>query len=709
MFGAALTLCSGSLMAQPEVKPPEVKKKQDAPEEKKAPEAKKQEVKQQEAKEPEKKEPEKKDEPKTEPVVMATAADLDATKALLGDIKVGADTVWVMITGMLVFFMNLGFACVESGMCRAKNCVNILSKNFIVFAVTTIGFWALGWGIMFGSGENDDWYGKTGVAMVKGKDNSPAMTQFQPTLLEDIKKELGVDLSDEKVAAANKDVKKAYDDTLAAWAKVDSNTKDKMEGGKVVLGDDKKPVQEDVSVSFKASAGGKTFEKTYLAKDFYWGDYSAIAWAGVPLWAKFFFQLVFAGTAATIVSGAVAERIKYHAFIIFSLIMAIAIYPIVGHWVWGGGVLQDMGFLDFAGSTQVHSIGGWAALVAVIILGPRIGKYGPNGKVNAIPGHNMTAATIGCLILWFGWFGFNPGSTMAVNAKLIAHCAVTTNLAAAIATLTATATAWLIIGKPDIGMTLNGCLAGLVAITAGCAFVSIEASLVIGAIAGVIVVLGVIGFDKIGIDDPVGATSVHLLNGVFGTIAIGLWGNSDLIPATNAGGTAGLFNGGGTQLLFVQLTGVLYTAGYVIVASAVAWLVIKAVFGMRVSAEEEMEGLDIGEHGNEAYHGFQMISPEIMTGGAEPKAAALPKDGKKRFSVVVEGLPADKIATIWGDLCQPAKKPSPDFLAVYPKMTLLSGNRFKFIDGNPEQVSAHLAKVLQAGANGGAVKTFVEK
>ena len=203
--------------------------------------------------------------------------------------------------------------------------------------------------------------------------------------------------------------------------------------------------------------------------DAYAGAYSAIAWTGVPLDAKFFFQLVFAGTAATIVSGAVAERIKYLSFIVFSAFMAIVIYPVVGHWIWGGGWLGAGGFLDFAGSTQVHSIGGWAALVGVYMLGPRIGKYGADGKLSAIPGHNMTAATIGCLILWLGWFGFNPGSTMAVMPEAIAHICVTTNTAAAVATLTATATCWIMLGKPDIGMTLNGCLAGLVAITASCA------------------------------------------------------------------------------------------------------------------------------------------------------------------------------------------------------------------------------------------------
>jgi Amt family ammonium transporter len=342
--------------------------------------------------------------------------------------------------------------------------------------------------------------------------------------------------------------------------------------------------------------------------DAYSGVYSSIAWAGVPLEAKFFFQLVFAGTAATIVSGAVAERIKYISFIVFSACMAVFIYPVVGHWIWGGGLLGSGGFLDFAGSTQVHSIGGWAALVGVFILGPRIGKYSAEGKPQAIPGHNMTAATIGCLILWLGWFGFNPGSTMSVMPDAIAHICVTTNTAAAVATLTATATAWIMLGKPDIGMTLNGCLAGLVAITAPCAYVSMTSSAIIGAIAGVLVVLSVLFFDRIKADDPVGATSVHLANGIFGTLCVGLFSETRFLEGLALSNSPGLFFGGGTTQLMIQIKGILATAIYVVVVSAICWTIIKATLGMRVAAEEEIEGLDRGEHGNEAYHGFVMAA-----------------------------------------------------------------------------------------------------
>jgi Amt family ammonium transporter len=427
---------------------------------------------------------------------------------------------WVMITGFMVFFMNLGFGCVEAGFCRAKNCVNILSKNFIVFAVSTLGFWIIGWGLMFGNG--NDFIGQEGLWMVSG-----------------------------------------------------------------------------------VSADGKTKDNSPATGDAYVGPYKAISWPGVPLSAKFFFQLVFAGTAATIVSGAVAERIKYHSFIVFSLLISIFIYPVVGHWIWGGGWLALRGFFDFAGSTQVHSIGGWCALTGILFLGPRKGKYSADGKALALPGHSMMAAFIGCLVLWFGWFGFNPGSTMTADAFQIADIAVTTNMGAAIGTLTATATAWILLGKPDIGMTLNGCLAGLVAVTAPCAFITPLDAGIIGGIGGILVVLAVIGFDKVKIDDPVGATSVHLVNGVFGTLCIGLFAHPDLI-GRGAGLKAGLFHGGGFDQLIIQATGVGATAVYVLIASSICWLLIKVTLGLRVSDTEEMEGLDHGEHGNEAYHGFVM-------------------------------------------------------------------------------------------------------
>jgi Amt family ammonium transporter len=448
----------------------------------------------------------------------ATAQDAPVFTAELAqqiaDQKIALDTVWVLVAGVMVFFMNLGFALVESGFCRAKNCVNILFKNFVVFSVASLAFLILGWGLMFGDGNG--FMGTHGLFFVSGADNSPLI-------------------------------------------------------------------------------------------DGYAGVYGSISWSGVPLWAKFFFQLVFAGTAATIVSGAVAERIKFPAFVIFTVVMVAIIYPIGGHWIWGGGWLADRGMLDFAGSTVVHSVGGWAALTGAMVLGPRLGKYSKEGKPQAIPGHNMTAAATGVIVLWFGWFGFNPGSTMGADFASIAHIAVTTNTAAAAATIGAMITAWLLLGKPDLGMALNGALAGLVAITAPCAFVSVPASLVIGLIAGFLVVVSVLFFDRIKIDDPVGATSVHLVNGVFGTLAVGLWSKPGVCPAAVA--KAGLFNGGGMEQLMPQIIGVVAVGAFVFVVSLVVWMALKVVLGgIRVYPDEEREGLDIGEHRNVAYPDFQQSS-----------------------------------------------------------------------------------------------------
>jgi Amt family ammonium transporter len=448
-------------------------------------------------------------------VLRAAAAQAAAAAPAIDVTKVAMDTMWTLLTAFLVFFMNLGFALVESGLCRAKNTVNILAKNYIVFAVSSVAFLLIGFGLMFGDGNG--FVGLSGIWFVGGADNSPA--------------------------------------TGAA----------------------------------------------------YQGVYSALNWTGTPLWAKFFFQLVFAGTAATIVSGAVAERIKFAAFFLFSFVMVGLVYPVVGHWIWGGGWLAKMGMLDFAGSTVVHSVGGWAALTGAWLLGPRIGKY-KNGKVAAIPGHSLTSATIGVFVLWFGWFGFNPGSTMAADWASIGHIAVTTNTAAATASISALLTMWFIAGKPDLSMTLNGGLAGLVAITAPCAFVSMSSAFLIGIIAGVLVVVAVMSFDRIHLDDPVGATSVHLVNGVFGTLCIGLFADPTVCPAA-AVAKPGLFMGGGMAQLQPQLIGVLAVGGYVFAATAVAWLIIKAIVALRVSAAEEVEGLDMGEHGNVAYPDFQTLEP----------------------------------------------------------------------------------------------------
>mgnify|MGYP001575542958 CR=1 FL=1 len=444
--------------------------------------------------------------PAGQEAVAPAAAPAPAPAAPAWDAKFAADTVWVLVTAFLVFFMNLGFAMVESGLCRSKNAVNILSKNVIVFCVTVVFFWLVGFAIMFGNGS--PYFGATGW-MLAGADNSPA------------------------------------------------------------------------------------------TGDAYKGIFASLNWTGVPLYAKFIFQLVFAGTAATIVSGAVAERIKYFSFFVFSAAMAVIIYPIAGHWIWGGGWLATLKtpFLDFAGSTVVHSIGGWAALTGAILLGPRIGKYTADGKVNAIPGHNMGMATLGMFVLWFGWFGFNPGSTMAADPDAISRIAINTCIAGAVGGVAATFVAYMSLGKPDLSMALNGILAGLVAITASCNWVTPGASFIIGLVGGVLVVYAVLFFDKIKVDDPVGALSVHLVNGVWGTLCVGLF-------AADIGGVKGLFYGGGTAQLISQIIGIVSVGVFVVVVSLISWLVIKAIMGLRVEKDEERQGLDIGEHGMEAYPDF---------------------------------------------------------------------------------------------------------
>ena len=410
-------------------------------------------------------------------------------EVIAADVQTVLDNIWVLVAAVLVIFMNAGFGMLETGFCRQKNAVNILSKNLIVFALATLAFWAIGFSFMFGGG----------TGFIGG-------------------------------------------------------------GGWFLTG------TPDV--------------------------YGLEEGTGLTIDTFFLFQAAFAATAATIVSGAVAERVKYVDFIIFSLLLTGIAYPITGHWVWSGdGWLGAAGFSDFAGSTVVHSVGGWAALMGAAFLGPRIGKY-QDGQVNAIPGHNMSIAMLGCLILWLGWFGFNPGSELAASPA-VPFIAVTTNLSAAAGAVAATVVSWTLSGKPDLSMTINGILAGLVGITAGCASVNYLGAVIIGLIAGVIVVFSVGFFDSIKIDDPVGAISVHLVCGAWGTLAVGFFDTSN-----------GLFFGGGFGQLGSQILGILSIGLFTVVATSIFWGVLKATLGIRVSPEEEMKGLDIGEHGMEAYSGF---------------------------------------------------------------------------------------------------------
>jgi ammonium transporter, Amt family len=321
----------------------------------------------------------------------------------------------------------------------------------------------------------------------------------------------------------------------------------------------------------------------------------------------FIFQVAFAATAATIVSGAMAERTKFKSYFIYSFFITALVYPVVVHWTWGGGWLAEFGegFLDFAGSSIVHMVGGVAALMGTLFLGPRIGKYGPDGKPRAIPGHSIPFAILGVIILLIGWFGFNPGSQLAADMEVPA-IAVTTLLAAVAGGVLATLVVWFKTGKPDVAMAGNGVLAGLVGITAGCAFVNNWGAVVIGAVSGIIVVFSVFGFDRIRVDDPVGAISVHGVCGAFGTLAVGLFATE-----------GGLFFGDGAALLGTQAVGVLAIAVFTAAAMAIVFAGIKYTVGLRVPEDEEIDGLDVVEHGAPGY------GPEMLSGsGAAPRGVA---------------------------------------------------------------------------------------
>jgi Amt family ammonium transporter len=396
------------------------------------------------------------------------------------------NVLWVVVAGILVFLMQSGFALVEAGFTRSKNTVNILMKNFMDFCIGSIGFWLIGYGIMFGDGSG--FFGQ-----------------------------------------------------IELFSKIDHGT------------------------------GLGLTNESFL-----------------------FFQLVFCATAATIVSGGMAERTHFSAYLIFSAVISLFIYPISGHWVWGGGWLSSLEtpFHDFAGSTVVHSVGGWIALMGAILLGPRLGKY-TKGKVNAIPGHNLALAALGVFLLWIGWYGFNPGSTLGFgDPELVSHIFMTTTLAAGAGAFATLSTTWLKYGKPQLSMTLNGVLAGLVAITAGCDTVGLGGAVLIGLMAGILVVLSVEYIDKIlKIDDPVGAISVHGVCGAFGTLMVGLFSVSD-----------GLFYGHGFALLGSQALGVLSVGAWALATGFTLFYILKHTIGIRVEKKVEENGLDHYEHGESCYN-----------------------------------------------------------------------------------------------------------
>jgi Amt family ammonium transporter len=437
-----------------------------------------------------------------------------AQEEAIADLTDAIDISWLLVTGTLVLFMQAGFGLVEAAFIRTKNVTNILMKNLLDVCLGAIGYWAIGFGLAYGTSE---------------------------------------------------------------------------------------------FINIKFFGGGSFLYQAEAGFD----------------WAFFFFQFAFAATAATIISGAVAERTKFSAYLVYTFVVTSVIYPVVTHWAWGDGFLSayasdiqfgDNGFIDFAGSTVVHSVGGWAALVAAIMVGPRRGKFNADGSVNPIPGHSMPLGFLGVMVLWIGWYGFNPGSTLGLSggfAALAARTAVTTTLAAGAGGASAMIVSWARTGKSDFSLALNGVLGGLVGITAGCATVEPWAAVVIGIVAGIIIVYGVSLLESLRIDDPVGAVPVHLFNGIWGTLAVGLFTAQDYLGPNYADSSNyGLLLGGGVNQLVYQFIGVVAVGLWTVVTAAILFGILRATVGLRVDEAEEESGLDVGEHGMEAY-------PEF-TGGRDP-------------------------------------------------------------------------------------------
>jgi len=436
---------------------------------------------------------------------QALAQGDPVTSDVTDNIVVQIDTIWLFLGAFLVFFMQAGFAMVESGFSRAKNAANLMLKNVIDFSAGSLLYFAIGFGLMYGT-----------------------------------------------------------------------------------------------------SAGGFIGTDNFFLRDI------AISTDNAYGWVDFLYQVMFAGAAATIVSGAVAERLKFNVYLIYTVVITALVYPISGHWHWGGGWIAELGFVDFAGSTVVHAVGGFSALAAAWLLGPRIGKFNKDGSSNVIPGHSITLSALGVFILWTGWYGFNSGSTLSGMNPGIAYIAVTTTLAASSGLLSALIVNWLRTGKPSTEMALNGALAGLVAITAGTANVEPLGAIFIGLIAGPVLVYGLELVEKVlRVDDPVGAIAVHGLNGVWGTIAIGLFAAPAPGGMTGMGEIAGLFYGGGLSQLGIQLVGTLVISAWAFTTMAILFYLMKVTIGIRVSTQEELEGLDLSEHGTVSY-------PEFGPKAAEP-------------------------------------------------------------------------------------------
>lgn len=594
---------------------------------------------------------------------MKTMADFS------GKNRVGINMMWTLLTGFLVMFMQAGFAMVETGLCRYKNVAHTMAMNFMVYAIGMLGFWLLGFGLMFG-GYNSE---ALGGGFLGGNAN-------------------------------------------------------------LLTGEYKLKIGENEFGIF----GTEGFLLTGRAYD-------------VGIMALFLFQMVFMDTTATIPTGAMAERWKFFSFVIYGFFVSMIIYPIYGNWVWGGGWLSKLGSMfnighghvDFAGSSVVHMVGGVTALAGALVIGPRIGKFNKDGTVNALPAHSVPMYMIGTFILAFGWFGFNPGSTLAGSDLIIGRVATNTMLASAGGAFSAMIYMWLVYKKPDPSFMCNGMLAGLVAITAPCAFVNAPASVVIGLVSGVLVIWSCVFWEKVvKIDDPVGAVSVHGVNGAWGILALGIfadgtygqgWNGShwykmldgslkwfkDAVPAEKFAemkidieqGVTGLLYGNTGQFK-AECIGIAANILWVFPVAFVFFWIIELLIGNRVSAAEELGGLDIPEMGVLGYINEDPKSPEghVVHPSAEPKPALLPRNGQQKFTVVVDGVDTPSLINTWSALCQPNDNPPPaEFLAIYPHMTMCQGNRFRFRGGDPEKTRYNMEILFKSKLKNQPVTVKVDK
>ncbi|HEV3255330.1 MAG TPA: ammonium transporter [Gemmataceae bacterium] len=563
----------------------------------------------------------------------APAQAVPQAGATAGTAQTWVNMAWILVCGFLVFFMQAGFALVETGLVRAKNAAHTMAMNVMVYSLGVLGFWVCGFAFMFGN-----------HGPILSLDSAPILESEWPSHAFGL---IG------------------HDGFFLAGRSVD-----------------------------------------------------------MGVLALFLFQVMFLDTAATISTGALAERWKFLAFVIYALFMSTVLYPVYGNWVWGHGWLARMGenwglghgHVDFAGSSVVHMVGGVTALAGAIVLGPRLGKFRPDGRPNPLPAHNVPMYMVGTLLLAFGWFGFNSGSTLAASDLNVARIAVNTALASAAGACAAMCYMWRRYRKPDPSFLCNGMLAGLVSITASCAFVQPWAAVLIGAVAGLVVVWSALTLERFfRIDDPVGAIAVHGVSGVWGVLALGLLadGTYPLRGGWNGvdGPVAGLFYGDGAQF-GAQCIGLAANLLWVFPVAYGFFRVVDRLVGNRVSPPVEFQGLDVPELGALAYITQDPKVPEgrmIVQVSREPRPATVPPNGYKRFTVVVQGPDAETLAQAWSALCHVTEKPPPaEFQAVYPFMTTFQDHRFRFRGGEPESMRTSLERLLQAQLPGQSVHAHVE-